>query len=941
MGYKLPAPPFKTGPDGKILGAVKIPDADIQVDVADGDPAVASDFLRRAGLGGISTLIDGFAGLAGTISSNVNIQGPTATVEPQQKTATVGDDALYEEPETVLQETLYSSKAKGTNILYDFASVNHLFTFGCLTPDELNKPDQTYRINGPQPEHTILKSSGYGAWKRTKTAAEKNYDLNTNYFMDNVEIQTVIAPNPKSRQTNFFNFTFEIREPYSMGQLLQSMQVCARKAGYENYLKAPWLVMIEFVGYDDDGNRITTGNLKKLFPVSLVNVEFNVDTEGSVYRFTCSAYNDVAFADSIQALPKDFTITGRTVKEAVQTGLNSLATHMNTHLLKLKQDSESKAEVDEYIFVFPSELSSSAFERAIAYPSVEGSATTGDLAFKEFEDGDIDSIFQSGSEGYEQDNSDFGAAIKVQKRKFIEGRLGYSVQRGNLSESIKSVLANPEIPANSIGNSKLAPVDDLAAGNIPFGLSEFAYNKETGLLERGRTIIDPNKRTITFKAGTKIQKILEELVLLSDYGKDILNKDRVDKNGNTSWFRIESSVYIVDDKKSENVYGRKPRIYVYKVVPYKVHRSQFQMPNDPPPGFQRLLDEAAREYNYMYTGKNLDILKFDLNFDAAFYEALQIDAGNNRDSGTAGSGTAKTDVRVSTQGTGESRSGSNTPEFKQESTDLKSETGAFDETTAIQVARQFNEAIINSSANLISIDMEILGDPYYIADSGVGNYNADGTDYFNINIDNTINHQSGEVDIIINFRTPIDIGDGDGYQFDGESMGLKDFSGLYKVNTVTNTFNENVFTQTLQCVRRKNFELLDFEEEQKRKSLEIENRRQKLLETEGLTEEEREFILADLNLDGKLSVSEASKAGLSPEDAQRLAQGKVGQTIVASEGETSANASNGTPPATNPDANDPRGDQTTPPAQVPTPTKSGGDGTSGLDRYYRYGNSNR
>ena len=29
-----------------------------------------------------------------------------------------------------------------------------------------------------------------------------------------------------------------------------------------------------------------------------------------------------------------------------------------------------------------------------------------------------------------------------------------------------------------------------------FGLQRAAYNKESGLLERGRTVIDPNKRTI-------------------------------------------------------------------------------------------------------------------------------------------------------------------------------------------------------------------------------------------------------------------------------------------------------------------------------------------------------------------------------------------------------------------------------------------------------------
>ena len=49
--------------------------------------------------------------------------------------------------------------------------------------------------------------------------------------------------------------------------------------------------------------------------------------------------------------------------------------------------------------------------------------------------------------------------------------------------------------------------------------------------------------------------------------------------------------------------------------------------------------------------------------------------------------------------------------MKEVNEDLADSAGAFDETTAIQVARQFNEAIVNSSTNLLSIDLEVMGDP--------------------------------------------------------------------------------------------------------------------------------------------------------------------------------------------------------------------------------------
>jgi len=967
MGYNLGDPPFKTDPKtGKILGAKYVPDSDIEKNenAVEGDPEKAKAFLRDIGWSRGADMIEIAQAGGNPLSDIVNIQGASSLVEPGEKGATTGIADGPTNAEAAAGAGAYYGEATpddgysfdprieavGTNVLHEYASTNYIVTFGCLTPEELNKPDTTYRARpGPRPEHIILSSSGRKTYRRIPTLAETTFKVHPNYYIDELEIETVIAPNPKSRQTNFFNFNFTITEPYSMGQLLQSMSVVAKHAGYENYLKSPWLIMIEFVGFDDEGNTITTG-VKKLLPIQLLKVEFGTSVEGSKYVFQATAYNDIAFMDSIQSLKKDFTISGRTVKEALQTGLNSLASHLNTAELRKKAKSESKAEVDEYIFVMPTASASSVLEALLSAPKNLGKATSGDLSLKEFTDEKINEYFETGSEGYEQDNSDFGARIIEQKRAFVEDRLGFSVKRGNLSENIKSVLANANVPANVVGEAKLSPIEALDAGNIPFGLQEFAYNKESGLLERGRTVIDPKQRTITFKAGTKIQRLIEEIVMLSDYGQAILNADRTDDKGRSPWFRIESSVYIVDDKKSEIVYGRKPRIYMYRIVPYMVHRSKFQMPNDPPPGFDKLKSQAARQFDYMYTGRNNDILNFDITLDNAFYEALAIDVGNDRSQGSKGSGTVKKEAQVVMTGTGEERPAITASEMKEVNEDLADTAGAFDETTAIQVARQFNEAIVNSSTNLLSVDLEVMGDPYFITDSGVGNYNSDGTNFININVDNSISYQLSEVDIIINFRTPIDIGEGEGYQFDGPTMGLESFSGLYQVLSVTNIFSGNVFTQQMRCIRRKNYELSKYKEDKDGKAAEIEAKRKKALAQDGLTEEEIAFIKADRNMDGKLSVVEAASQNLSVTEAQNLAQGKKGKNTVPSDqardgGNPGGAQTTGTSTTTNQqqadEAQGTSSSSTSSNTQKTVPARTGGDGSANIDRYYRYGNNNR
>jgi hypothetical protein len=106
---------------------------------------------------------------------------------------------------------------------------------------------------------------------------------------------------------------------------------------------------------------------------------------------------------------------------------------------------------------------------------------------------------------------------------------------------------------------------------------------------------------------------------------------------------------------------------------------------------------------------------------------------------------------------------------------------------------------------MMLLNLEIIGDPYYLAQSGTGNYTAQPTEFYNLNDDGSVSYQNGEVDIIVNFRTPVDINQTTGlYNFGGKSENapVMGFSGLYKVNTVTHKFSKGEFSQTLVGQRR-------------------------------------------------------------------------------------------------------------------------------------------
>ena len=964
MPYVMPKQPWKTDPKtGKIIGAKYISQEELDKKneyQGEGDPEAAKQMAKALGFPQVATWIDqAQAGQNPLQSSNVSVlkQGQ---IPGDVGTASVGDDSKLvsadkakeerrrqqSEAQSYGQDTIDFSNST-ENALYKFASVNHLWKLACLTPKQINSPDKTYRRYGPDPVLTVIDSSGRSVTKKTQTAAEKQYGIQTGYYIDNVEIESVIAPNPKTRNTNAVRIGFEVREPYSMGQFLQSLMVSAKRAGYEHYLQSPFLLECTFLGYDTNGNLLKDSKLKRQFPLKLVTVEFSVDDQGSVYTLGCVPYNEQALEDTAQSLKQDFTISGESLQEVLQTGLNSLATHINTSMLKIKAESKEKAEVDEYVIAFPSDTSSASLENAISGISTSGTATTGDLALKEF---NVDEAFSSVdtsdddvigyTEYYNQQVmiDDPNMTTASIKKSFVDGRLGYSVERGALSESIKSVIATPGGDCNNIGKAKLLPEAPIAAGQVPFGLANFVYNPTNGLLEKGAVVINPKVRTITFKAGTKIQKVIEECILLSDYGKNIFKAAEKSRDGMINWFKIDTQVYIIDDKASEKVYGRKPYLYVYRVTPHKVHKSQFQMPNDPPVGFNQLVSQAVRRYNYIYTGKNKDILSFNLEFNNSFYEAIQIDGRGNsgNDPSEAGSITETKDPGSEMSGDANSRTGDGSVAKRTNDNDDADSIGAFGETTAISVARSFNEAIVNSSGSMITINMEILGDPYYLADSGVGNYNADATNFMNVNVDGSIDYQSSEVDILINFRTPIDLNpDAGNYLMDGEAIGVKDFSGLYKVITVNNKFSNNIFTQELLCNRRRNYQLKDFEEQQQELAIAQKEKYNKAVAAalESGDPDLIRFAKADTNADGSLDKTEALAAGLNDVEASQLAQRVNKSTSLGEEQSPTA-----PPPRPN---TPPPGTDTKPPESVPQPSRSGGAGIGPNDAYYNYGRNNR
>jgi len=691
------------------------------------------------------------------------------------------------------------------NKLSKFVSYNYVFTFGPLTNDEINNPDNTYRKNGPS---TIVLKTGGTGMNQVKTLQEQVKGITTEYFIDNVEINSLITPNSKTRQTNATQLQFEVLEPYSMGQFLQTLQVACIKAGHRNYLEAPFLLQVEFIGWDDSGNFVKIPETKRMFPLKLSNTSFNVSEQGSTYSVSAIPWNEQAFSDEIQEVKADIDIEGETLIEMLQTGPMSLAVQLNTREVEHEQV-KNKETGDQYVILFPTKRSTA--EEQLAGAAEDNAGATTQSSAGQNAGGIKDLTEKQKQDLYETLTGIEHGEVPADFDAELSKILGLVVRRTALGETIREYAEKPE-NVNDIGKSKIAK-SYLDSGKTYFGKPAFVQDEENpGVFKRKDIVISNEAKKIQFPKGTKIQTIIEELVLLSEYGRKFITENPDDK-GMKKWFKIETDVYNVTDAANVEKTGRSPKVYVYRIMPYSVQSSKIAAPTQVPPGYNELKKQALKEYNYIYTGKNDDIINFDIQLNAAFMASVQSDFGQlHADQVNAGRDKPGAPLESFTAGAQDGRNINSSTGLIQSGTTTKTESGGVGSGVEVhpetQIARSFNDAIVNSDTDLVAIEFEIWGDPYYIADSGMGNYNAsERSGMINMTEDGAMDYQSSEVDIIVNFRTPIDIGSNGFMDFpDGGTKTVGAFSGLYQVTEVRNKFSGGLFSQELKTLRRRNQE---------------------------------------------------------------------------------------------------------------------------------------
>jgi hypothetical protein len=654
------------------------------------------------------------------------------------------------------------------NILGLYTTVNYIFTLSVLTDDEINFPDENYRKGVIKPNTIILKSGSGTPDNRIPTAiaTQNNPSGKFDFFMDDLRLEGAMGFDKATGNTNTTSLSFTVTEPYSMGLFMQAIQVAAKNAGHQNYLTAPFLLKIEFTGHiDGETTGVNIPGTTRYIPLKLREVEMAVDQRGAKYDVQAYPWNEQGFADSYAMLMTDVNISGATVQEMLQSGPKSLQKQINDRIRETtNKDTQAQISVpDEVIILFPTDLKTS----------------------------------NSGSS--QSVNSATTNASQVSQNNTIETKLG--VTKGG------AAAYYTQSAVNKIGSSNMA-FDSLRSPDKEFAKDNATYNESSGYYNRSSVNSASNTSDFRFKQGTNVVNIINQVILQSDYARQATSNNQITAEGMVPWWRIETQVYNKSTDANIGLTGEKPKIIVYRVVPYLVNSSRLLAPNTPPPGVEKLKKQAIKEFNYIFTGKNLDVLSFNINFNAAFYQSYTADSGiSNQDikKQTEESGTVDETVERGQNSVGNSTISDNSigtqRRYDRINTSTDNAGGGGIETLETRIARQFHDILIEG-ADMINVEMAIIGDPYFLGDSGMGNYTAPETSLININADGTIDYQSGEVDIILNFRTPVDLNENTGFYEFGPDKLVAEYSGLYKVQTINSIFSRGKFSQELSMTRR-------------------------------------------------------------------------------------------------------------------------------------------
>ena len=714
-------------------------------------------------------------------NSTVEQAGPPAprdeeTSERKTDAPSVGETSTS--PDTGAINTTFS-KAGGSkfqaatekNILNNYRSWTYNFALSAISPQALSNPRL---IEGDMKRFPVLNSAGKGTagiavsqggdnrtagnLKNTTGLVDgfnKNSPGRFDMYIDNVEIESTLGAGTKGTGSSTpTNIKFDVYEPYSMNGLIEAMQVAAKAAGYSDYIKGVYALRVQFQGYPDSA---TDAQMRpeiipmstRYFTITMTQVDVDVNEQGTRYKIEAAPTSKMAMGLP-NKLTSDIKVAGDTVGEVLKNFFDAI-NDMTEGRMETERGNGKRKPCDTYEISCPkmSTVGSPQNTKAAILKGTTGTSYTSEIIkAKMLDELKSSEVFQMGDPS-----------------KFKNGYVGTT--------------------SNSTATNA-------------------SSNPSTGKL-------NPKTSTVVFSQGQQIHDCIAAIVRDSEYTRDLLKPENLKKvkqgNGYITYFTVRTEIDYLpgfDDANNKNYIN-----YRYVLEPYQIHYSTIPGQQLGKVDLKDIKGKIKREYNYIYTGKNVDVLKFSLKFDNLYFSAMPALMGKSGVDQTANSAAPSNQTDATKEPAPATRDNANAGE---NSVPLSS-TGASQTANSYQnestraglpqgdpyalMAKNLHQAVLNN-VGLITGKLEILGDPYYLVTGGMFNGDLVLKDP-KMTVDGQAPITQGDLYVNINFRNPIDINSTTGLAEFGKAPVA--FSGVYRTLTLTSSFRGGVFIQNIDVMR--------------------------------------------------------------------------------------------------------------------------------------------
>jgi hypothetical protein len=682
------------------------------------------------------------------------------------------------------------------NLLHNYASFTYNLSLHALSPSDykslMDDPRGTYI-----PTNVLIAGAG-----RRGDGMQRSEHFSEDFFFDKLDLTTVIGMSSRSKSANAVDINFTIIEPYGMTLLNRILQQSVIAKG--NYLQIPYLLQIDFFGYNDDGIPMKIEDITKYIPIKIASMGMKVTHKGAEYNIAAYPFNHQAFAESVATNPIKLSVTASTVSDFFESMIAP-----DNFMGPLPDSAESKAVTDV----------------TNTNAAVRAEQEQNNSAIRENTD-QIAHLAELNAFG--EDNGALRHSLALQNANLTERNLVLSklpktdVVVKSYTEAINAWLRQPTKDKKADHYDQIKFVIDKSIAEATFpdkdtrNLLSSAYSllqdEETGT----KTNTDKLQSVISINQGMSILDVIELAIKNSSYvykqilniykpgRKEVSKKELEDLMLPLKWFKVIPQIELGEYDVKRGDFAKTITYHIKESILYNTKSE------DAPQGKPK---HYVKDYQYIFTGKNYDILNFDLTFDTLYFTVIpanpsikdptsQSPAKQPTESSSVDEVYSMDQVKAIINAR---LAGSASLHPKKVFTAPLPGSSANDDSVAESLKRLSKNILSSSAGDMIRVDLKILGDPDFIKQDDIffrpGTYSLEeGLKTWN----KSLITDEEELFVRLMFNTP---GDYDDYGLARPGSGkytASAFSGIYKVITVKNHFAQGKFEQTLDLVRYPN-----------------------------------------------------------------------------------------------------------------------------------------